>query len=188
MITQTSIKCLVSRFQFMQTRCKNVNLCLVGCVQHSFKVCGINFLSKISFHFLNSHLLIHGKISLFRLLFFTDFRTGYFCFALHKNGYTDLLLGAPTVILNKMTCGYISNEWATPFFSTQFCYWAAVHLVPVNCLLSILNNMKLAEYELKLIFVITRGAKYPKQPVYRNKWLLEEIKMLYIRLLWERWS
>ena len=43
--------------------------------------------------------------------------------------------------------------------------------------------MKLAEYELKPIFVITHGAKYPKQPVYRNKWLVEEIKMLYIRLL-----
>ena len=27
--------------------------------------------------------------------------------------------------------------------------------------------MKLAEYELKLIFVITHGAKYLKQPVYR---------------------
>ena len=92
---------------------------------------------------------------------------GCFCFVLHINGYTDSLLGAPTVILNKVTCGYITNEWATPFFSTQFCYWAAVHLVPVNCLLSILNNMKLAEYELKLIFVITHGAKYPKQPVYR---------------------
>ena len=74
MITQTNMKCLnheviVSLFQLMQTRCKSVNLCLVGCVQHSFKVCGINFLSKISFHQLNSHLLIHGKISLFRLLF-----------------------------------------------------------------------------------------------------------------------
>ena len=42
--------------------------------------------------------------------------------------------------------------------------------------------MKLAEYELKLIFVITHGAKYPKQPVYR-RWLVEEINMLYIRLL-----
>ena len=49
MITQTSIKCLdhkviVSRLQSMQTRCMNVNSCLVGCVQHSFKVYGINFL------------------------------------------------------------------------------------------------------------------------------------------------
>ena len=41
---------------------------------------------------------------------------GCFCFVLHINGYTDSLLGAPTVILNKVTCGYISNEWATPFF------------------------------------------------------------------------
>ena len=57
------------------------------------------------------------------------------------------------------------------------------HLVLVNCLLSILNNMKLADYELKLIFVITHGAKYPKQPVDRNKWFVEEINMLYIRLL-----
>ena len=30
-----------------------------------------------------------------------------------------------------------------------------------------MNNKKLAEYELKLIFVITHGAKYPKEPVYR---------------------
>ena len=92
---------------------------------------------------------------------------GCFGFVLHINEYTDSLLGAPTVILNKVTCAYISNEWATPFFSTQFCYWAAVYLVPVNCLLSILNNMKLVEYELKLIFVITHGAKCSKQPVYR---------------------
>ena len=109
--------------------------------------------------------------------YFSPILEGCFCFAFHINGYTDSLLGAPTVILNKVTCGYISNEWATPFFSTQFCYWAAVHLVPVNCLLSILNNMKLAEYELKLIFVITHGAKYPKQPVYRNKWLVDEINV-----------
>ena len=113
---------------------------------------------------------------------------GCYCFVLHINGYTDSLLGAPTVILNKVTCGYISNEWATPFFSTQFCYWGAVHLVPVNYLLSILNNMKLAEYELKLIFVIIHGAKYPKAACLQNKWLVEEINMLYIRLLWERWS
>lgn len=86
---------------------------------------------------------------------------GCFCFALHINGYTDSLLGAPTVILNKMTCGYISNEWATPFFSTQSCYWAAVHLVPVNCLLSILNNMKLAEYELKLILSLHMAPNTP---------------------------
>ena len=114
MITQTNMKCLdyeviVSLFQFIQTRCKSVNLCLVGCVQHRFKVCGINFLRKISFHHLDSHLLIHGKISLFRLLF-PPILEGCFCFALHINGYTDSLLGAPTVILNKMTCGYISNE------------------------------------------------------------------------------
>jgi len=165
------MKCLdheeiVSLFQFIETRCKSVNLCLVGCVQHSFKVCGINFLSKISFHPLNSHLLIHGKISPFHYYSLPILEV-FFCFALHINGYTDSLLGAPTVILNKMTCGYICNEWATPFFSTQFCYWAAVHLVPVNCLLSILNNMKLAEYELKVIFVITHGANYSKQPVYR---------------------
>ena len=186
------MKCLdhditVSLFQFMETRCKSVYLCVKGCVQHSFKVCGINFLSKISYYHLNCYLLIPGKISSFRLLFFTDLRRVFlFCFA-HK-WINISSLGSPTVILNKVTSGYIRNEWATPFFSTQFCYWAAVHLVPVNCLLSILNNMKLAEYELKLIFVITHGAKYPKQPVYRNKWLVEEINMLYIRLLWERWS
>ena len=34
---------------------------------------------------------------------------GCYCFVLHINGYTDSLLGAPTVILNKVTCGYISN-------------------------------------------------------------------------------
>ena len=170
------MKCLdheviVSLFQFMQTRRKSVNLCLVGFVRTVLK----------STTLVKSHFTIWIPIFSFMERFHcfdyysSPILEGCFCFALHINGYTDSLLGAPTVILNKMTCGYISNEWATPFFSTQFCYWAAVHLVPVNCLLSILNNMKLAEYELKLIFVITHGAKYPKQPVYRNKWLVDEM-------------
>ena len=40
--------------------------------------------------------------------------------------------------------------------------------------------MKPAEYELKLIFVIIHGANYPKQPVYSNKWLVEEVNILYM--------
>ena len=46
--------------------------------------------------------------------------------------------------------------------------------------------MKPAEYELKLIFVIMHGANYPKQPVYSNKWLVEEVNILSIRLFMER--
>ena len=42
--------------------------------------------------------------------------------------------------------------------------------------------MKPAEYELKLIFVIMHGANYPKQPVYSNKWLVEEVNILSIQL------
>ena len=46
--------------------------------------------------------------------------------------------------------------------------------------------MNPAEYELKLNFVIMHGANYPKQPVYSNGWLVEEINILYIRLFLER--
>ena len=46
--------------------------------------------------------------------------------------------------------------------------------------------MKTAEYELRLIFVTMHGANYPKQPVYGNKWLVEEVNILYIRLFLER--
>ena len=109
------MKCLdheviVSLFQFMQTRCKSVNVCLVGCVQLSFEVCGINFLSEISFHHLNSHLLtVMERFHCFDY-YSSPILEGCVCFALHINGYTNSLLGAPTVILNKVTCGYISNE------------------------------------------------------------------------------
>ena len=46
--------------------------------------------------------------------------------------------------------------------------------------------MNPAEYELKLNFVIMHGANYPKQPVYSNEWLVEEVNILYIRLFLER--
>ena len=46
--------------------------------------------------------------------------------------------------------------------------------------------MNPAEHELKLIFVIMHSANYPKQPVYSNKWLVEEVNILSIRLFMER--
>ena len=43
--------------------------------------------------------------------------------------------------------------------------------------------MKPAEYELKLIFITMHGANYPKQPVYSNKWLVEEVNILCVFLV-----
>jgi len=116
---------------------------------------------------LHSRILFAWKDFTVSIIIFSLLLEGCFCCALHIKGYTDWLLGAPTVSLNRMTCSYISSESATLFFSTQFFNTlATVHLVPVNCLLSILNNtisdMKPAEYELKLMFVIIHGANYLK--------------------------
>ena len=47
----------------------------------------------------------------------TPILEGCFCFVLHINGYTDLLVGAPNVILNKVTRGYIS---VVKYFESYF--------------------------------------------------------------------